>query len=172
MRYMDFQRKDQRISNKQLLNAALPSVTQLSVPAERPAASPLTPSRNMNSESYTYDFSSDGFDDSSVPVDRDSILVLDTNSKNADSLLKVELAKSYIKKCSLLILQGLDACDFEDIADDYIIEWKDAFVPTITSREIKETFDLINGWAVNKLKKILVITDSENLLSELRDYLV
>ena len=126
----------------------------------------------MNSESYTYDFSSDGFDDSSVPVDRDSILVLNTNSKNADSLLKTELAKSYIKKCPLLILQGPDACDFEDMADDYIIEWKDAFVPTVASREINETFDLINGWAVNKLKKILVITDSENLLSELRDYLV
>ena len=128
--------------------------------------------RNMNSESYTYDFSPDGFNDSSVLVDRDSILVLDTNSKNAASLLKAELAKSYIQKCSLLILQGPDACNFEDMADDYIIEWKDAFVPTVTSREINETFDLINGWAVNKLKKILVIADSENILSELRDYLV
>ena len=76
-----------------------------------------------------------------------------------------------MKSCCLLIFQGVNACDFEDIADDCLLEWEDAFVPTATSSDVTETLALIGGWEIKKPKNILVVTDSDTLPDELKSHI-
>lgn len=121
----------------------------------------------MTEEFYIFEFSSLGFDDEVKSSDRVLIVLFDTNYINAGDILKSELSKEYIKHCNLLILQGSRARYFEEMADDYLMDLEDFFLPTVSSNDVDETVALINGWEISRKKEIRGISNSDALLNEL-----